>query len=158
NEPACYSPGGGSGSNIKFVRSATQIPVPFVVVLLNDDGTWTLRNIVSLSNSSTGAGNCTAGQNHAQPDFNQGANDTTGLNTPGGVCQPNGFGSVTGASCNVQTVSFATLVRYRVRNDASGVPNLERFSSEDPRNITGSAETGFQVIARGIEDLQVQYT
>jgi len=158
NEPVCYTPGGGSASGLKFVRGATEIPTPMIVVLLNDDGTWSLRNIIDFSNSSSGAGNCVPGQPHAQPSFNQGAGDATGLNTAGGVCNPNGFGTVTGASCNVQSVSFATLVRYRIRNDASGVPNLERFASDDYRNVTGGTETGFQVIARSIEDLQVQYT
>jgi hypothetical protein len=38
-------------------------------------------------------------------------------------------------------------VRYRVRAGSDGIPNLERQENVDP----------FQILARGIEDLQVQY-
>ncbi len=160
NEPVCYTSGSGNGANIRFVRNATQIPTPLVVVLLMDDGTWTIRNIISVSNSNGGPGNCTAGDPHAVPNLNQGAGDTTGLNTPSGVCVGNGWGTNTNANCNVSGVSFATIVRYRIRNGADGVPNLERFSSDDTSAFTGAAvnASGFKTIARGIEDLQVQYT
>ena len=42
-------------------------------------------------------------------------------------------------------------MRYRIRNDAAGIPELQRF---DSTNFLA----GFQSVARGIEDLQVQYT
>jgi hypothetical protein len=43
------------------------------------------------------------------------------------------------------------IVRYRIRYDAAGVPELQRFS-------TGNFAGGFQTVARGIEDMQVLYT
>ena len=158
NEPVCNTSGGGNGANVRLVRGTSTIPPNTVVLLFMQDGTWAIRNINSAGTNNGGPGNCTSGVPHVTPNFNQGS-DPTGLNTPSGVCEPNGFGTNTNTSCNVIDMSFATIVRYRIRNDASGVPVLQRFSSDDPNAFTGGAmaAAGFQTVARGIEDLKVEY-
>jgi hypothetical protein len=57
------------------------------------------------------------------------------------------------ATCTPASVTLAEQVRYRIRIDPADpnrVPNLER-------RTTAAWASGFQVVARGIEDLQVQY-
>jgi type IV pilus assembly protein PilW len=151
NEPACHTAGGGSSTQVRMVRQSSTIPQQTIVILIMDDGTWSIRNITDTSTNNTGADNCDAGTDHSALNFNQGANDSSGLNTPGGVCGPNtqGMGNSTNP-CDVQEISFGEVVRYRIRNDAEGVPVLQRFSTAD-------FAAGFQTIARGIENLQVQY-
>jgi hypothetical protein len=55
-------------------------------------------------------------------------------------------------------ISFSQLVRYRIRNDANGVPNLQRSTSSDTSCLPGGPWPCYQTVARGIEDLQVRYT
>jgi prepilin-type N-terminal cleavage/methylation domain-containing protein len=150
NEPACHTAGGGASTQVRLVRSSTGLPAQTVVLLIMDDGTWTIRNLTDTSLNNTAADNCD-NSDHTALNFNAGANDSTNMNPAGGVCQPNNFGAgnATGV-CRVQEVSFAEIVRYRVRNDAAGIPVLQRFSTAD-------FAAGFQTVARGIEDLQVQY-
>jgi prepilin-type N-terminal cleavage/methylation domain-containing protein len=150
NEPACHTPGGGSSVNVRMVRN-TALPEQIVAILIMDDGTWTIRNITTTSGDNSGADNCEAGEDHTRLNFNTGANDSTNMNPPGGVCQPNamGMGNAAG-TCRVLEISFAEVVRYRIRNDAQGVPVLQRSSTAD-------IAAGFQTLARGIENLQVQY-
>jgi prepilin-type N-terminal cleavage/methylation domain-containing protein len=151
NEPACHTAGGGASTQVRLVRSATGLPSQTVVLLIMDDGTWTIRNLTDTSNNNTGADNCNAGSDHTALNFNSGANDTTNMNPAGGVCQPNNFGEGNATNpCRVQEVSFAEIVRYRIRNDAAGIPVLQRFSTAD-------FAAGFQTVARGIENLQAQY-
>lgn len=47
------------------------------------------------------------------------------------------------------------VVRYRVFIDTEGIPNLER-STADGQNLPSGASS-WEIVARGIEDLQVQY-
>ena len=151
NEPACHTAGGGSSTQVRMVRQSSTIPQQTIVILIMDDGTWSIRNITDTSTNNTGADNCDAGNDHTALNFNSGNNDASGLNTPGGVCGPNtqGMGNST-SPCDVLEISFAEVVRYRIRNDAEGVPVLQRFSTAD-------FAAGFQTLARGIENLQIQY-
>jgi hypothetical protein len=137
---------------VRLVRSTANLPDQTVVILIMADGTWTVLNLTDTSNNNSGAANCEAGEDHTGLNFNSGANDEANMNPPGGVCQPNlmGMGNAGGANCEVQEISFAEVVRYRIRNDADGVPMLQRFSTAD-------FAAGFQTLARGIENLQVQY-
>jgi len=161
NEPACHTAGQGNSTQVTTVRNTgTNVGDNQIVLLFTTSGQWTIRNVVSTNTNSSGAGNCQGGgqASHSNLNFNSGNNDPTGLNRPSGVCEPNGFGTiVVGASCEVDQVSFATLVRYRIRVDASGVPVLQRWSSDDSSLLAAGVKT-YQTIARGIEDLQVQYT
>ena len=162
NEPACHTPGNGNSSQVRTVRQTNSVQVPQIVLLFTTTGLWTIREVVNTSTNNSRAGNCDPAP-HTGLNFNAGR-DTTGLNRPSGVCEPNGWGTIVdNGACEVQEVSFATVVRYRIRLDASGVPVLQRWSSDDTNLISGSTNTfggnlTYQTIARGIEDLEVQYT
>jgi prepilin-type N-terminal cleavage/methylation domain-containing protein len=160
NEPVCNNSGGSPVVRLLRAVDAASIPDNTVVLLLMADGTYALRNINTFQNNNGGPGTCQSGMpGHGTPVFQQGG-DPTGLNKPGGVCVNNGVDTNTDPNCVVVALSFATLVHYRIRNDASGVPVLQRFSSDDPAAFLGGAvsNNGFQTVARGIEDLQIQYT
>ena len=180
NEAVCNNPGNGNSVNIRLLRGAANIAPNTPVMLLFDDGTWTFRNVTDTSNPNTGAGYCQAGNDHVNLNVNTGG-DTSGMNTSGGVCKPSATGlgnaggptdcvtynSVTtcGASttacpnyptdgppcCTVTSIAFGEIIHYRIRDDASGVPVLQRSTTTDPAG-------GWRVVASGIEDLQVQYS
>lgn len=178
NEPVCNNPGNGNSVNIRLVRGRSPIGSLTPVMIIFDDGTWTFRNVLDTSNPNTGAGSCLAGDDHVNLDLRPGG-DTSGWNTSGGICKPTPTGlgnagsptdcvlggTVCGTSttacpnfptdgppcCTVVLIGFAEIVRYRIRDDASGVPVLQRRTSAD---LSGT----WQTVASGIEDLQVQYT
>ena len=158
NEPACHTAGQGNSTVVTTVRNTgTSVNDNQIVLLFTTSGQWTIRNVTNTQGTSSGAQNCDPGnQAHTNLIFGPG-NDNTGLNRPSGVCTPNGFGTVTSTPCEVSQVSFATLVRYRIRVDASGVPVLQRWSSDDS-SLINAGVLNYQTIARGIEDLEVQYT
>jgi prepilin-type N-terminal cleavage/methylation domain-containing protein len=54
-----------------------------------------------------------------------------------------------------QWVFVGSIVRYRINVDADGTPNLERSPLGGANDTDGNSS--WQVLARGIEDLQVQY-
>jgi prepilin-type N-terminal cleavage/methylation domain-containing protein len=151
SEPVCADPG-NSSQVIVLTRANVNIPVGSIIVLTTSDGYWTTREVTAVSNTSTATGNCTSGS-HTRINISQGAS-VSGLNVAGGPCQPAGlpgFGNVTSAAgCTITTMNFSEIIRYRIRPDADGVPSLQRFTS-------ARWGDGYQTIARGIEDLQVQY-
>jgi prepilin-type N-terminal cleavage/methylation domain-containing protein len=156
NEPACQAANNGVSTQIPLARQTVTIPAQTVVFLIMEDGTWSVRNVVSTAVNNNPGPNCAAAA-HAALNFDQGGPDTTGLNTNGTVCgpSPNTAAVVPGMGnspnpCTVQEVSFGEVVRYRIRNDAEGVPVLQRSTTAD-------FAAGFQTVARGIENLQVQY-
>jgi type II secretory pathway pseudopilin PulG len=55
-----------------------------------------------------------------------------------------------------QYMIVGAMVRYRINPGADGTPNLER-SAYGGEDYPGSGGTSWEVIARGVEDLQVQY-
>ena len=174
NEPLCWSGTVNNGTNIRLVRDV--LPAPSVsgpVVILFRDGTWTLRNVTTTSAGAFADTNCTAGS-PTQLNFAGGASDPMGLNpaTGSNICTVNNTGipltgtaqfgnnnlgttgctgpPAVGPCCTAAEISFAQVVRYRIRNNGT-VPELQRYDS-------ASAASGFQPVARGIEDLQVVYT
>jgi type II secretory pathway pseudopilin PulG len=169
NEPVCATPGSGNSGNIRLIRNTLGLSGPVLIIF--GDGTWTMMNITDTATDNSGEANCTAGADKMKLNFNSGSGDLSGMNSPSGTCQPNALGvgnagspplgaSITncpgepvgpGPCCTANEVSFTELVRYRIRNDAAGVPELQRFN-------TGNFAAGFQTVARGIEDMQVQYT
>jgi prepilin-type N-terminal cleavage/methylation domain-containing protein len=159
-EPICRTMGlaGGNGTNVTLMRDILGLtPGPLRnihVIPFTANGQWTLRNIVTASATNVAAFDCTAG-NHTAIAMLQ-AGDATGLNTPNNACEANGWGNIT-PGCELVGLSFANIVRYRIRNDAAGVPMLERWSSDAPDAVALNTPQGFQTLARGIEDLQVQY-
>ncbi len=175
NEPVCATPGNGNSGNIRLVRNSPALSGPVLIIFA--DGTWTMMNIVNTQTDSSSESNCD-GSSKTKLNFNSGAGDTTNMNPSSGTCQPNNLGvgnagappagaSVTtcpfptipavpgGPCCTATQVSFSQIVRYRIRNDAAGVPELQRFDSAD---LSCAAFPCYQTVARGIEDLQVQYT
>jgi prepilin-type N-terminal cleavage/methylation domain-containing protein len=180
NVLACADPGNNAASNnLRIATSETNIAVNEPVMIIFDDGTWTFREVANNPTSNNGnadlLGRCDAG-NHAQLSFAQGGGSGS-FNTPGGFCQPSlsGLGTAGGPTdcnagtcgtsttvcpsrstegppcCMVKEISFAELVRYRIRPDATtNTPVLQRTSSANPGV--------WDVVATGIEDLQVEYT
>ncbi len=177
NEPVCNTPG-LSSTQVTMVRGVSNVPNGTSVLIFFADGTWTVRQVVSTNTNNSGSGACTAGDDHVQLNVNSGG-DTSGNNCPGGVgcsgpgvCGPSGLGLGNAGDppggvippspacgsvepcCTVVSVGFGSLIRYRIRPDATEtddagvfIPNLERSANGQP----------FQVVARGVEDLQVQY-
>jgi prepilin-type N-terminal cleavage/methylation domain-containing protein len=157
-EPVCFIPntGNGAGTTLQLQRQGLNLPVGTVVALTFANGTWTLRKLAAPSViNETGAvpGVCTG--LHTGLNFGSDAAPTMNAGT---LCEPSAantllpaLGNAPGAgTCVVTAVAFPRLVRYRIRDDEFGVPSLQRFSTDDL--------SGFQTIARGIEDLQIQYT
>jgi type II secretory pathway pseudopilin PulG len=171
NAVACADLGNQAASNIL----RTVLPEPGIrqneaVMVIFDDGTWTFREVIGVTTNNGAAERCQQNERHGQFDMRQGG-DLSGMNTAGGFCKPsaNGLGNagspaVGGSSttacphfpsegppcCVVTEIAFAEVVRYRIRNDAAGVPVLQRTSSSNPGV--------WNTVATGIEDLQVQYT
>jgi len=159
NELACYAT--SSSANYALLqRSTSSLTAGGEVMVIFRDGSWTVRKVSGIS-SGGAAGICTGGT-HQQLDMASG-----GIN-PGNVCQPSNtvppLGNAGGSSlnptdcpgtcCDVESVGFGSVVHYRIRPDATErddantlIPNLER-------SVNGGT---FQVVARGVEDLQVQY-
>lgn len=154
-EQTCHYPG-GSSSVVRMRFGGTNIETPQVVLVMMANGTYSVININGTSGNQSAAGDCAQGQPHTQLDFNQGG-DPTGLNQPGGMCSNNVTGTAAGlppSQCNPIMVARGEIVRYGIRVDADGVPNLYRFSSANL--IQGTTGT-WQLVAKGVEDLQVQY-
>jgi prepilin-type N-terminal cleavage/methylation domain-containing protein len=182
NEPVCANRATGAASaNVRLVRNVIPTPAPpappsGAVAILFGDGTWTMRYVTSaVASGPAGDTNCTAGT-PTLLNFANGATDLTGGLNPaaaGNVCTANnggipltgtprfgnnnsgatgcpGTANVAGPCCMVAEVSYAQVVRYRIRNNGT-VPELQRYDS-------ANAGAGFQAVARGIEDLQVQYS
>jgi prepilin-type N-terminal cleavage/methylation domain-containing protein len=173
NEPVCYQSGTNNASNIRLTRLTVGGATPIAnqtAVIIFQDGTWTMRYITGAASNSTmvvGELNCVSGSNTLL-SFAPGVTDKAGMNNASGsTCQANAgagtgtppmgtantgtlgcTGAGTGVCCQAAEVSFAQLVRYRIRNNGT-VPELQRWDSSNP---------GYQTVARGIEDLQVQYT
>jgi prepilin-type N-terminal cleavage/methylation domain-containing protein len=157
-EPTCR--GAANDADVRLMRDLTVGANPLrantIVIPFTATGRWTVRNVVAATpNGALVAGTpCSAG---AQTAVNLlAAGDPTGLNTAGAACEPNAWGN-TISPCELVGLSFANLVRYRIRLDAANVPMLERWSSDAPGAFVGGVRQGFQTLARGIENLQVQY-
>jgi prepilin-type N-terminal cleavage/methylation domain-containing protein len=170
SEPVCARPNnwGLTNQRLFLTRQVVDPPLPAaprpVFLVLSRDNTsnaddrWTTRRVMAQGVANSGAAtgavppDCTAG-NHGFVEF------TTG--TPGNapdLCQnataPGPAGNIGTTPCNtlqITRVVFADQVRYRIRPGADGVPVLER-------GVTQAATTSFETLARGIEELQVQYS
>lgn len=150
----------GSASHIRTTRDNTNFTSGNVVIVFFPNGAWTLREIVSTFGNNGGPGTCTNGEQHADLSFRS-SEGTRDINVSGGLCAPGSIGTTEGlpnAECEPNFVGNGQFISYRIRNGADGVPNLERRSSG---SITAGVDFGsdlaYQTIARGIEDLQVDY-
>jgi type IV pilus assembly protein PilW len=169
-EPVCTDGTTPNSTNIQLIRPLT-VTVGTPVVVLYAGDLWSLRTVTAATAVTTGApANCSnaasAGGSpspgHTQLTFANG--DALGLNPADGACNvspgtiPWGTPSST-TPCRIVGISFANVVRYRVRNDASAVPVLQRWSSDAPSAFVAGvpADAAYETVARGIEDLQLRY-
>ena len=176
NEPLCRAIPANNGSSVRLVRDVLPLPAPAAsgpVVVIFFDGTWTMRYVTGAVAGAPAEANCTSGT-PTLLSFNDGLADPTGMNpAPGSnVCTVPNLGipltgtpplgnantgttgctgpPAVGVCCTAAEISYAQVVRYQIRNNGT-VPELQRYD-------TANAAAGFQAVARGIEDLQVQYT
>lgn len=180
NEPLCRNSTGwtNNAANIRLARNVGAPVTPAFPIgagaILFADGTWTMRYVTAAANGAPVAleTNCVAG-NPSTLSFATGVPDPTGLNIAGGnTCAVSGILATTGTPamgnantgltgcsgppavgpcCTAVEINFSQVVRYRIRNDAGGVPELLRYDSATPG-------AGFQTVARGVEDMQVVFT
>jgi prepilin-type N-terminal cleavage/methylation domain-containing protein len=170
NEQVCgYTPANSNNAagvtNLFLIRgSAPVVSLPsYPVVLLFQDGTWSPRYVVSYAVGGGPppgtAGTTCPGANHVSLTMGT-AGDSTHLNTAN-LCGASGnaaLGNNAGANCTVDQIGFAEPVRYRIRLEpVTNDPLLERIAPSNPANPLGYPENP-QLVARGIEDMQVQYT
>lgn len=174
SEPVCAGTNNGQLPRTSLVRNSianvdpgTLVFLVFTSSLANPpalpapvhDDMWVARRVTSVETSPSPPptytwDQCelTAGSNHAVLHF-----DPANPQNRATLCQNSPIapqGNYPGAACgtNVLTrVVFGRQVRYQVRNDAEGVPVLQRISTDDPALTP-------QVLARGIEEMQIQYT
>jgi hypothetical protein len=127
-----------------------------VILVIMADGSYTIVNANDTTHSSnTQAGNCDKSSKHTMIEFNSGQ-DPSGLNQPGGLCTGKGVGTTNNnTNCTPIMVAQGEVIRYGIRRDADGIPNLYRFSTSSLGQIPPA--TTWQLVAKGIEDMQVQY-
>jgi prepilin-type N-terminal cleavage/methylation domain-containing protein len=177
SEPVCTGTNNGALAQVSLVRGVISAVDPGTLAFLvfssplatpvDDppavyDDMWTVRRVSAVGTSTpTPPGTLTwsecattgATTTHAVLLFGTGYAE----NAPASLCQNapvKPFGNYPGTGCggNILTrVVFGRQVKYQIRNDTDGVPVLQRISSDD------LAATP-QVLARGIEELQVQYS
>lgn len=156
---------GEKAANIRTLAASTCVGASETPIFFMNDGTWTTRYITDLTQNQGASGNpgeessCPSGEWHKDLHFPaakaQTADASVNNPSPADLCgnYPD-LGTTTGAACTPVYVMDADRVTYRVVSGLDGVPNLERRST---RSLAGALAAGFQVVARGIEDLQVEY-
>ncbi|HET9317067.1 MAG TPA: prepilin-type N-terminal cleavage/methylation domain-containing protein [Vicinamibacteria bacterium] len=174
SEPVCARPNnwGATDQSLFFTRQQVADldpdgpnPTPRLVFLVfsrqntsTADDRWTTRRVTGQDIATyspplpgTIPPDCTPAGNHARVFFDDG---TTG--NAADLCQNAPLppaGNIVTTSCGAMQLTrvvFADQVQYRIRNGTDGVPALERSSTQNPGT--------FEVLARGIEELQVQYS
>ena len=165
-EDACNYPGKHS-SHVFMNSGNTRVP-PGPALVIMKDGSWVMRNATDMqqNQSNTHSGDCEGStEKHADIDFSAGKDTMVPqLNQGSGLCEPNAAyptlesPEITNgtSTCEVDYITAGDFVQYMIctpptatfcPTGEAGVPNLYR-------NINLS---GWQVLARGVEQLQVQY-
>jgi prepilin-type N-terminal cleavage/methylation domain-containing protein len=161
-EAICGYDAGGHASQIRTTRDKTNFRDGNVVLVLFPDGRWTLREIKATFGNQGGPGSCEAHEDHADLSFNSGSGGgTRNINPSGGLCGDDSIGNTAGTDCADPAPNFVgngQFISYRIRNGADGVPNLERRSSGTIADgVDFGSNLAYLPVARGIEDLQVEY-
>jgi prepilin-type N-terminal cleavage/methylation domain-containing protein len=176
SEPVCTGTNNGQYPQTQLVRNSIASIDPGTMMFLVftspfttppaaapavHDDMWTMRRVTSVGApnpippSTLVWSECLSnpGSNHAVLNFAGVYPENAATLCENSPVAPGGNFIGPGCNGNILTrVVFGRLVRYQVRNDpADGVPVLERVSSDQP----GSPP---QVLARGIEEMQIQYT
>lgn len=154
-EPVCGRTG-GAVTRIFAANVWSDVPDGGVALILTSGDRWTARQLSRVSTEvAVDEMPCDTAVDHVVFQLTPGQGDPT-LNVAGDLCAPSGLGTATEpGACEVVSVSPASIVSYRIRVGEDGVPNLERRSSASfsGRNYA----TAFEVVARGIEDLRLEY-
>jgi prepilin-type N-terminal cleavage/methylation domain-containing protein len=145
-EDVCRQPGtfnaGPGGEPLRFVRVPPIITVvppldpPRWVILVAADGQhWAPARVTNTAGTdATSDANCAGAHNVLL----------------GPTCTGSGYGNMVADPCEVSAVSLGEVIRYDIRIDpADNVPSLWRSHP-----LGGPADV---MIARGVEDLQVEY-
>jgi type II secretory pathway pseudopilin PulG len=126
----CADPGNGNAGIVRLWDVETDIQEGETIMILMTDGTYSVREVTDKKDDGSSEDACTGHGKHER------------LNTAGKLCEPPGTAT---AGCHAYAVLRVAQVRYRIRMEDT-VPVLQR--------VTGA---NVQVIARGIEDMQVSY-
>lgn len=138
--PVCDVPGNGSVSMTLVTEISGCYNLPGLV-LVADEEKWAMRWAHNPGTSSSCPGS-PGGSKNGRVNFPPGKAPL--VNPPGG------FG---GWIPDYMLPGEA--IRYRINLDANGNPNLERSAFGGQTDLNG--DSTWEVIARGIEDLQVEY-
>jgi prepilin-type N-terminal cleavage/methylation domain-containing protein len=168
---------GAQASQAFLTNNGTCATPGDMVLFLMDDGTWTLRAVQrSFDNSGKGSGDAKCEVNdHAAVGFPS-SYGPPGVNPPQGLCSGKGIGTAgtgyNGNNCVPKYISRAQVVTYHVRDcrDGSDMSCLWRRATGNLGYDTGQVDNkgnpiyayddffgGYKMIARGIEDMQVEY-
>jgi len=148
---------GYSGSHTRLVNNNTYTQEDGMVIFFMADGTWTIRQVEQSFGNTGSEGSCDSQVGHADVGFSTGGNTDPLVNCSINLCNTCGIGTPNGNNanaCNVVAVSAGQVITYHIRADTDGVPSLWRRSTG---NIGPAFTSSYQLIARGIEDMQVQY-
>jgi prepilin-type N-terminal cleavage/methylation domain-containing protein len=141
-QPICDS----GATKVGIAEDIAPVVVGQSFAIFLDDNRWAVRRATAVATGVATSGTCTG--SHAVVTFAARAGEP--LNVAGGVCGAGGVGTAAGGICStLLTMSPARVVAYRIRYDATGVPFLERRTSDDWAT--------WQQVFPGVEDLQVRY-
>ena len=130
---------GVSGKELFTLEALNSCFVPPATVITScDTGTNCPTFDVYWASQKSGAGTC--GKGHID------------LTTQYSVLTPPGGANKT---ITPQWLLVGNIVRYRINPGADGIPNLERSAFGGAKDAAGNDT--WQILARGVEDLQVQY-
>jgi len=138
--PVCNVPGNGSVSMTltNELSSCYQLPG---LVMVADENTWAMRWAHN-PGSSNSCPSAPPGAKNGRVNFPPGK--AALINPPGGF---NGW--------IPDYMLPGQAVRYRINMGTDGVPNLERSAFGGQTDLSG--DSTWEIIARGVEDLQVEY-
>jgi prepilin-type N-terminal cleavage/methylation domain-containing protein len=138
----------GTGSSMTTFEPLSDCYVFPALVILGDETTWGLRWAEKPGTGSSGScpsGSHGSGSRNGHVVFPHGQAPL--VNPPGGF-----------SGWEPEWMLVGQAIHYRVRTDADGVPSLER-SAYGGQNLPGpgGGTSSWEIVARGVEDLQVEY-
>jgi prepilin-type N-terminal cleavage/methylation domain-containing protein len=125
--------------------SCYQMPA---IVLMGNDSEWDLR-------WAKAPGNGEVGKNCADAGNDDDGRHGHAVFPPGQAIALNPTDSFTSWANPPTYMMVGMAIRYRINVDADGVPNFERSTAGGEVDLKGNST--WQIIARGVEDFQVEY-
>ena len=132
----------GTGASVKTFQPLSACYRFPTLVILGDDSRWGLYWAEKPGSGTTASCDSGGGGNNGHVTLPHGQAPL--VNPPGGL-----------GTWVPQWMMVGQVIRYRVEPDAEGIPQLQR--SEYGGHDLPDGTSSWQTIARGIEDLQVQY-